>query len=153
VDPARIEELVIAWEAMMVRGHAVGTRDALIQCEELVTRCRTGGAMGLEAPLRALRAKLLADVGDVRQAETAAEDAIALLDGGHLAAALPICALWLHRVFVAGQNRTEARRCLQVAANWLHRTAQEHVPAEFRDSFLGRNPVNRELLTLATRLG
>jgi hypothetical protein len=37
-------------------------------------------------------------------------------------------------------------------AQWLQRTAADEVPSEFRDSFLHRNPVNRELLVLATRL-
>jgi DNA-binding SARP family transcriptional activator len=41
---------------------------------------------------------------------------------------------------------------LRTAAAWIHATARERVPAEFRDSFLHRNPVNRELLTLASRV-
>jgi DNA-binding SARP family transcriptional activator len=40
---------------------------------------------------------------------------------------------------------------LASAAAWIHATARERVPAEFRDSFLHRNPVNRELLTLASQ--
>jgi len=34
---------------------------------------------------------------------------------------------------------------------WVETTAREHVPDEFRDSFLNRNPVNRELLRAASR--
>ena len=40
-----------------------------------------------------------------------------------------------------------ATRC-----NWIQRVADEQVPPEFRDGFLNRNPVNRELLALGSRL-
>jgi hypothetical protein len=46
----------------------------------------------------------------------------------------------------------EARTALRRAVDWITRTAAEHVPPEYRDSFLTRNPFNRELLTSATRL-
>jgi DNA-binding SARP family transcriptional activator len=45
----------------------------------------------------------------------------------------------------------ERQRVLDVAAAWIHETARLRVPAEFRDSFLHRNPVNRELIALAAR--
>jgi tetratricopeptide (TPR) repeat protein len=37
------------------------------------------------------------------------------------------------------------------AAEWLSRTQSTHVPAEFRESFLHRNPVNRRLWELTRR--
>ncbi|TXH48528.1 MAG: hypothetical protein E6Q93_26525 [Burkholderiaceae bacterium] len=46
----------------------------------------------------------------------------------------------------------ERARLLHDAQAWIRQTAQQRVPAEFRDSFLHRNPVNRELLALAARL-
>ena len=61
---------------------------------------------------------------------------------------------WLASVLVlraAGRNE-EAARTLAEAAGAIRGIARDHVPEEFRDSFLNRNPVNRELLTLATRL-
>jgi hypothetical protein len=36
--------------------------------------------------------------------------------------------------------------------DWVLRTARDEVPEPFRDSFLHRNPVNRELLAVAARL-
>jgi DNA-binding SARP family transcriptional activator len=47
----------------------------------------------------------------------------------------------------------EARRALSEALQWVKDTAQQRVPVEFRDSFLHRNPANRELLALAARHG
>lgn len=48
----------------------------------------------------------------------------------------------------AGRSRTVT----QQAAGWIRQRLVESVPAEFHDSFLQRNPVNRELLALAQRL-
>lgn len=56
------------------------------------------------------------------------------------------------RVLHACGCRSAAEHAVREAVDWVNRIAREHVPAEFRDSFLNRNPVNRELLTLATRL-
>jgi hypothetical protein len=46
----------------------------------------------------------------------------------------------------------EARAALRRSIDWIRRTAEERVPVEYRDSFLTRNPANRELLTSASRL-
>lgn len=62
--------------------------------------------------------------------------------------------LWLHcaRALQAAGDTAQAQRLLTTGREWLRRTARDHVPAPFRDSFLQRNPVNRELLALANRL-
>lgn len=44
---------------------------------------------------------------------------------------------------------TGAPRQLQRSADWLHKTAADHVPAAFRESFLHRIPAHRELARLA----
>lgn len=49
------------------------------------------------------------------------------------------------------EDAAEAQRALQRAVSWIRQTAAERVPPDFRDSFLSRNPFNRELLTSATR--
>jgi tetratricopeptide (TPR) repeat protein len=48
-------------------------------------------------------------------------------------------------------NDAEAQEVLAHAVTWVRKTAEASVPAEFRDSFLNRNPVNLELLRLASR--
>ena len=62
--------------------------------------------------------------------------------------------LWLHcgRALAAAGDAAHAGEVLARGRAWLHATAREHVPEPFRDSFLHRNPVNRELLALAARL-
>jgi DNA-binding SARP family transcriptional activator/tetratricopeptide (TPR) repeat protein len=61
--------------------------------------------------------------------------------------------LWwvAHRTFAACGDAPSARRALDEGCDWVHAVARQHVPPQFRDSFLHRNPVNRELLTLRSR--
>jgi DNA-binding SARP family transcriptional activator len=62
--------------------------------------------------------------------------------------------LWLHcgAALDAVGDHDQARKVLETGREWIEATAAEHVPVEFRDSFLQRNPVNRRLLELAGRL-
>ena len=46
----------------------------------------------------------------------------------------------------------DARRAIADGQAWVMKAHDTQVPAEFRDSFLHRNPVNRELLALVARL-
>jgi hypothetical protein len=56
------------------------------------------------------------------------------------------------RALLAAGRREDAAEVVAEAVAAIERIARDDVPAEFRDSLLHRNPVNRELLTLATRL-
>ncbi len=62
--------------------------------------------------------------------------------------------LWLHgaRALATAGDAEQARRVLKQGLDWLQETAREQVPESFRESFLHRNPVNRELLALGSRL-
>jgi hypothetical protein len=62
--------------------------------------------------------------------------------------------LWLvaARIVLAAGRDGEARQMLHDAETTIRSITDESVPPEFRDSFLNRNPVNRDLLTLATRV-
>ena len=57
------------------------------------------------------------------------------------------------RVFDALQRHAEADAALQAGCGWVIRACEQHVPDEFRNSFLQRNEVNRELLALAASRG
>jgi hypothetical protein len=62
--------------------------------------------------------------------------------------------LWLvaARVYEAAGERAFALRMVTQGCAWVQDTVERHVPREFRDSFLHRNAVNRELFELARRL-
>ena len=58
----------------------------------------------------------------------------------------------LHRAFDAAGEAPAAREALARGRDWILETALPNVPAEFRDSFLHRNPLNRDLLAAARRV-
>jgi hypothetical protein len=152
LDSSRIEDAFIAWDVMMLRARLSGTAAMLRQALTLVDRFTRAHAAGLLAPLHAAVAKLAADVGAADQATVHAGMAAEWLTPDRRDATVPQCALWLQRIFSESGERAEAARCLSVGREWLQRAVDEHVPPEFRDSFLNRNPVHREVLTLATRI-
>jgi DNA-binding SARP family transcriptional activator len=56
--------------------------------------------------------------------------------------------LWLHcaRALRVANARAEVKQVLNIAREWLDARVEHDVPADFRDSFLQRNPVNAALL-------
>ncbi len=95
-----------------------------------------------------------------------------LRDGRHDAAALQANALsselerlppmglyageyhWaLCRAFDAAGDTTARDRLVRRAVAWINDIARHHVPEAFRDSFLNRNPFNRQLRAMAARHG
>ena len=56
-----------------------------------------------------------------------------------------------HDVLAANGDANGAAALLARAVDWIEQTALRHVPPTYRDSFLHRNPVNRRLLTAASR--
>lgn len=61
--------------------------------------------------------------------------------------------VWLAAAQALGQHAPEEQAAvLREARLWIESTVRQRVPEPFRDSFLHRNPVNRELLALASRL-
>lgn len=104
----------------------------------------------LAAHVRA--AGIAADV-DPPTAALHAHAALALAQRRQSTTLLP-AELWLHcarALWAAGQTE-HARALLSEGCDWVQRTAREHVPEAFRDGFVNRNAVNRELLALAARV-
>jgi hypothetical protein len=58
-----------------------------------------------------------------------------------------------HDVLAAKGDPGGATALLARAVDWIEQTALSHVPPTYRDSFLHRNPVNRRMLTAASRPG
>jgi hypothetical protein len=55
-----------------------------------------------------------------------------------------------HQALAAAGDQDAARTALERAVRWID-NALPNVPAEFKDSFLNRNPINRAILTTASR--
>lgn len=62
---------------------------------------------------------------------------------------------WLQcgKAFLAAGDDNRALGVIEQGAQWVTATAREHVPPEFVESFLHRNPINVQLLALAARHG
>jgi tetratricopeptide (TPR) repeat protein len=111
-------------------------------------------SLGLKGHLPALlasRANALVRSEQPEEARRCAQRALRLLE-----TTTPLTyrgGIWLllHNALVAAGDAPTAREVLLQAGEWLHHTARRSVPPAFRDSFLARNAINRELLLLATR--
>jgi len=55
------------------------------------------------------------------------------------------------RVLRSLGRELDAEAALREGLAWVRRVDEQHVPAPFRESFLQRNPINRELFALAAR--
>ena len=90
---------------------------------------------------------------DPNLARKAALAALELAAQGRQTVALLPAALWLHcaRALRLAGGDHKADELLFKGREWLRATAAEHVPEPFRDSFLNRQPVHRELLAVASR--
>jgi DNA-binding SARP family transcriptional activator len=100
-----------------------------------------------------VRAAQLALRADASRAAAHAHAAFALLPRVQSVVLLP-AEPWLHcaQALRAHGETGLADQLLTQGRAWIERTAREHVPEEFRESFLHRNPVNHALLQLAARL-
>ncbi len=96
-----------------------------------------------------IRAAAVATPHDPARARREALAALALADQGRTNTFLLPGELWLHagRALLAADD-PKALEVLAQGREWVRRTTQDEVPEPFRDSFLHRNPVNRELLAL-----
>jgi DNA-binding SARP family transcriptional activator len=99
-----------------------------------------------------IRAAAVAAAHDPARARREALAALALAERGIGNTVLLPAELWLHagRALLAAAD-PQAAQVLKQGRDWVHRTAQNEVPEPFRDGFLTRNPVNRDLLALAAR--
>lgn len=127
--------------------------EALVSLEDLVERARSFEMMGTVLDCHVLAARV-ASSSDPAQAMGHVEAAMALFDTAGCSYAYR-GEYWLnlgHALRAAGQHE-RALHLVAEGAEWVRRTARQHVPEPFRDSFLHRNPVNVELLALAAELG
>ena len=119
---------------------------ALAQLESVQAHALRFGLRGSVLAALVRRAQLLAAAAEPRGA-VAAREALALAE--HVAPTLMYSGeVWLHAAHalrVAGAS-ARADMALASARQWLAARCEHDVPADFRESFLQRNPVNLTLL-------
>jgi DNA-binding SARP family transcriptional activator len=126
--------------------------DALRELSAVALDARRIGHLGT-ARAAHVRAAAAAATVDAEQARREASCALALADDARCDTVTQPAELWLHagRALVAAGD-ARAPEVLERGRRWVLDTAATQVPEPYRDSFLHRNPVNRELLALAARL-
>jgi hypothetical protein len=126
--------------------------DAAAQCADVQRVAEDAEYHGIAAKARLLRARYLLRAGEPELAAASLRDRPTQLNGVRPADAYPAEADWIaYEVFTAVDDPEGAKDALQRAVDWIEHAALPNVPDEFRDSFLSRNPVNRAILTTASR--
>jgi DNA-binding SARP family transcriptional activator len=148
----RSGELVLASQWGLLSGLVETAPWPAAEIALLADRCDALGVVLFGLPLRALQARRMLEAGDHDQGAallTGLEAAVADRD---LVASTPWTTLFLAQALRRAGADGAAARIARHGKSWVERVARETLPAEFRDSFLHRNPINRELLALAARL-
>lgn len=138
----------------MVLAQCVGLdpEDALAAAATVLAAATISGRAGVVVAARTRLCDAAFALGRVDEAVLHALP-LAALAAGHSSDETYRGEAWLAAArALAGPCPERAATLLRRAAAWLRDTAQNHVPASFRESFLHRNAVNRELLALAQRL-
>ncbi len=125
---------------------------ALAELAQVAQEARRIGHLGT-ARAAHLRAAALATPHDAAVARREARAALALADDGCIDTITLPAELWLHAGrALAAAGDASAASVIERGRRWLVDTAANQVPESYRDSFLNRNPVNRDLLTFASRM-
>ena len=140
------ENLLVGCEVLLAAGRAVRPEPTAAECAALIARCEPEALREQLVQLHALYAWLAARDGDPDAAAAGIARAGSSLQRTELGGTIPVCTLWLARALLATGRLAEARQQAQRGATWLLERAEAAVPVEFRDSFLHRNPVHRDLL-------
>ena len=143
------EHLPLACELMLAAGCAAPPPVTAAQCATLIERCVPERLREQLAPLHALCAQLQVQEGDLHSARLSLARAEQQMQAGDIGAVTPLCCLWLARALQRLDRPADALRQARQGSTWLTAHAQQSVPPEFRDSFVRRHPIHRELLALA----
>ncbi|HET7791738.1 MAG TPA: AAA family ATPase [Rhizobacter sp.] len=126
--------------------------EGLAQVEEIIDSARVLGHQGTVIAAHARGACLAAQGGSAGRARAHASAALETAASAGMVRQYP-GELWLHcgQALAAIGDGAAAAGVFAQGRDWLVAIARDEVPEEFRDGFLHRNPVNRELLALAAR--
>jgi tetratricopeptide (TPR) repeat protein len=128
--------------------------EGLAGARDVTAAARQAGFRGLEASAMSRASVAEFQAGDVDGAVAHARLAVELADAqGTDDLSWPAIVRNAAVVLLQAGLTDEARPIVARGVAWLRSAAEQHVPPEFRDSFLNRNAVNRELLRLVIRLG
>ena len=124
----------------------------LQQSEALARSARSPELFGALAALQMHRSRAALALHRHDEAAAAARELLSLLHEGYLPDFVYTPEAWLvaGQALLAASDHAAAQAALMAGQRWVRTLALPQVPAPFIDSFLHRNPVNRELLALFT---
>lgn len=136
----------------MERAVTLAPDECLARLEAVIDGATRLGHDGTLVAAHARAARAAGELGEGDRARRHARAALALSREAGMVRQYP-AELWLHcgAAYLAVGDAAAARETLAAGRAWVMRVADEEVPGEFRDGFLQRNLVNRELLGLAAR--
>lgn len=145
-DPARL----VSSQVRALRASAPA--QVLTQAPALAERARAQERLGVVLALHTHEARAALRLGNTARAAAAARGALGLQAEGFSPEFMygPEVDLVAWQALSASGLAAEASAALQRGAGWVRQRLPQ-VPAAFLDSFLHRNPVNRELLAAAAR--
>jgi tetratricopeptide (TPR) repeat protein len=123
--------------------------DILRDAPRWAEQARAAERYGAQIQVLVALGSAASNLGEHQRAVEAVQQARALLDDGISPEPTMYCgAAWIAiaRVLYASGQTHEADAALSAGVQWVQRHAVPHVPPQFLDSFLHRNPHNRELL-------
>lgn len=128
--------------------------DAAVQlCSRTAEQAQASAHVGIRLHALALGGALAAEVGDRDAAGRFAGEAMTLARQFWPVGMSMAEVMWsIHQGFSAADNAVGSADALKRGVHWIEGLALPNVPDTFRDSFLNRNPVNRDLLAAARRL-
>ena len=134
---------------------AASAEQVLAQAPHWAEVARGHERFGVVQAIHVHQARAASQLGRHDQAATAARAALSALDEGYAPEFmyLPELHLVAWRALAAAGDAPRAQRALMAGADWVRQQALPQVPAPFIDSFLHRNPVNRDLLAAAAASG
>jgi DNA-binding SARP family transcriptional activator/tetratricopeptide (TPR) repeat protein len=137
---------------LLLRCTVLDPADALAAAGEVLDAAMASQRLGVMVAARTRLCQASLALGHVAEATRHARQlaSLAQSDGSD---DLYRAEVWLtaYRALIQSDPQ-RAEIVLRTALKWLRETARNHVPELFRDSFLHRNPVNRDLLALASKL-
>ena len=125
---------------------------AVARCEAVQRTAEELEYLGIAAKAHVARARHLLRQGETHRAVSVLREAPRHLRGVQPTDMYRAEAWWIEfEVFNAAGDHVDATTSLASAVDWINTVALPNVPDEFSDSFLNRNPINRAILTTASR--
>lgn len=142
----------LTWQAQIELTRELDAAKAVALAQQVADESWAKRTYSVYLPAKAMLIDALRRAGQHEESARTAREFIDVL-ATHASIGLYPAEYWwlIFQAFEAAGDKTAALAALLRGVEWICATAQAHVADEFKDSFFDRNPVNRTLLTTASR--